>query len=50
MAFAEEVAHRVLFLDQGVIAEEGEPHKIFQAPKNERTREFLARVIGKERH
>src|SRR5438552_18469978 len=45
--FAEEVAHRVLFLDGGVIAEEGLPHDIFRAPKNDRTREFLARVIGK---
>jgi ABC-type polar amino acid transport system ATPase subunit len=47
MAFAEEVAHRVLFLDGGLIAEEGAPHAIFRAPKNDRTREFLARVIGK---
>jgi ABC-type polar amino acid transport system ATPase subunit len=47
MAFAEEVAHRVLFLDEGLIAEEGPPHEIFRAPKNERTREFLARVIGR---
>jgi ABC-type polar amino acid transport system ATPase subunit len=47
MAFAEEVAHRVLFLDEGRIAEEGPPHEIFRAPRNERTREFLARVIGR---
>ncbi len=47
MSFAEEVAHRVVFLDEGLIAEEGEPHAIFRAPKNERTREFLARVIGR---
>jgi polar amino acid transport system ATP-binding protein len=47
MAFAEEVAHRVLFLDGGLIAEEGTPREIFRAPKQERTREFLARVIGK---
>jgi len=47
MAFAEEVAHRVLFLDGGILAEEGAPHDIFRAPKNDRTREFLARVIGK---
>jgi ABC-type polar amino acid transport system ATPase subunit len=47
MAFAEEVAHRVLFLDGGVIAEEGAPQEIFRAPRNDRTREFLARVIGK---
>jgi ABC-type polar amino acid transport system ATPase subunit len=48
MAFAEEVAHRVVFLDSGRIAEEGPPHVIFRAPKNDRTREFLARVIGKK--
>jgi polar amino acid transport system ATP-binding protein len=47
MAFAEEVAHRVLFLDEGLIAEEGRPQEIFRAPKNERTREFLARVIDR---
>jgi polar amino acid transport system ATP-binding protein len=49
MGFAEEVAHRVLFMENGVIAEEGPPTEIFRAPKNERTREFLARVIGRDR-
>jgi polar amino acid transport system ATP-binding protein len=49
MAFAEEVAHRVLFLDEGMIAEEAAPHEIFRAPKNERTREFLSRVISPSR-
>ncbi len=47
MAFAEEVAHRVMFLDGGLIAEEGAPREIFREPKQDRTREFLARVIGK---
>jgi ABC-type polar amino acid transport system ATPase subunit len=47
MSFAEEVAHRVLFLDDGRIAEEGVPQELFRAPKQERTREFLARVIGR---
>jgi len=45
MSFAREVASRVCFLDEGVILEEGPPEQIFTAPKEERTREFLARVI-----
>ena len=45
MGFAREVAHRVIFLDGGVIAEEGPPEQIFQAPRQERTREFLTRVL-----
>jgi ABC-type polar amino acid transport system ATPase subunit len=45
MGFARDVASRVLFLDGGVIAEEGPPEQIFQAPKLERTREFLTRVL-----
>ena len=45
MAFAREVADKVCFLDNGVICEEGTPEKIFVAPEQERTREFLARVI-----
>ena len=46
MQFAREVSDRVIFMDQGVIAEEGTPETIFTAPKNPRTREFLARVLG----
>lgn len=45
MAFAREVADRVLFIDQGVIMEEGHPEQIFSAPKHERTREFLRKVL-----
>jgi polar amino acid transport system ATP-binding protein len=45
MGFAREVAGRVLFLDAGLIAEEGPPEQIFQSPKLERTREFLTRVL-----
>ena len=45
MSFAREVADRVCFLDAGVILEEGPPEQIFSAPKEPRTREFLARVI-----
>jgi polar amino acid transport system ATP-binding protein len=46
MSFAREVAHRVCFLDSGVIAEEGAPEQIFTAPRNPRTAEFLHRVIA----
>lgn len=43
MSFAQEVADRVVFMDQGVITEEGSPDQIFNHPKQERTREFLHR-------
>lgn len=45
MGFAREVSDRVIFMDKGVIAEEGTPEEIFNAPKEERTREFLKRVL-----
>ncbi len=45
MGFAREVSNRVLFLDDGVIAEEGTPSDIFGAPKCERLRSFLAKVL-----
>jgi polar amino acid transport system ATP-binding protein len=47
MSFAAEVAGRVLFLDGGRILEEGPPQQVFRAPKEERTREFLARVLNR---
>ncbi|WP_299448581.1 amino acid ABC transporter ATP-binding protein [uncultured Phascolarctobacterium sp.] len=43
MAFARDVSNRVIFIDQGVIAEEGTPEQIFGSPKNQRTRDFLSR-------
>jgi polar amino acid transport system ATP-binding protein len=43
MAFARDVAHRVVFLDGGVIVEQGPPSELFTAPREARTREFLAR-------
>jgi len=46
MGFAREVADRVLFMDQGIILEEGPPEDIFTKPKNERTRVFLKRVLN----
>jgi polar amino acid transport system ATP-binding protein len=45
MSFAREVANKVCFLDAGVIREEGPPDQIFSSPHEERTREFLARVL-----
>jgi polar amino acid transport system ATP-binding protein len=45
MSFAREVASKVCFLDAGVILEEGTPEQIFSSPREERTREFLQRVI-----
>ena len=45
MGFAKEVSDRVLFMDGGVIAEEGTPEEIFEHPKNARTKEFLGKVL-----
>ncbi len=45
MGFAREVADRVLFMDEGLIAESGSPEDIFQNPKNPRTKEFLSKVL-----
>ncbi len=45
MSFARELADKVCFLDNGVILEEGPPGEIFSAPREARTRDFLARVI-----
>lgn len=45
MDFAQEVSNRVIFMDKGVIAEEGTPQEIFENPKEERTKEFLQRFL-----
>ena len=45
MAFAREVSNRVLFMDEGVIMEQGSPDEIFNYPKNQRTQDFLRRVL-----
>ena len=45
MEFARDVSDRVIFMDKGVIAEEGRPAEIFGAPKEERTRAFLSRFL-----
>ena len=44
MQFAREIAHRVIFMDGGRIVEQGPPEKIFDAPEDPRTRDFLRRV------
>ena len=45
MGFAREVSDRILFIDEGVIAEEGTPEEFFTNPKNPRTKEFLSQVL-----
>ena len=42
MAFARDVADRVIFMDGGVIVEQGDPKEVIDHPKEERTRKFLA--------
>lgn len=45
MGFARDIANKVVFMDDGVIEEEGTPEEIFYTPKKARTREFLSRVL-----
>ena len=45
MGFAREVADRVLFIDEGIVMEEGTPEELFNNPKNPRTKEFLSQVL-----
>lgn len=45
MGFAREVANRVMFINEGVIAEEGTPEEVFGAPKSQRLQEFLSKVL-----
>ncbi len=47
MAFAKDVSNRTVFMDAGVIVEDDVPAVIFEQPKHERTREFLARILQK---
>lgn len=46
MEFARDVSHRVIFMDKGIIAEEGNPEELFTNPKEERTKEFLQRYLS----
>lgn len=45
MGFAREVADRVLFMDQGIVMEQGTPKELFENPQNERTKSFLSKVL-----
>ncbi len=45
MGFARKVSDRVLFIDGGIVAEEGTPEEVFDHPQNERTKEFLSQVL-----
>jgi polar amino acid transport system ATP-binding protein/cystine transport system ATP-binding protein len=48
MRFAEEVGDRIIFMDQGVIVEEGKPEDLFYHPEHKRTKEFIDRVMHPE--
>jgi len=45
MGFAKEVGHRVLFMDEGVIVEEGKPQDLFSSPQHQRTKNFLSKIL-----
>ena len=45
MGFAKEVGDRVLFIDEGKVLESGTPEEIFNNPKNQRTKDFLSKVL-----
>jgi L-cystine transport system ATP-binding protein len=47
MSFAHDIADHVVFMDGGVIVEEGKPREIFRSPKEQRTRQFLDRILLK---
>ena len=46
MGFARRVAHRIIFMDEGRIVEEAPPETFFAAPKEERTRTFLSKILA----
>jgi general L-amino acid transport system ATP-binding protein len=46
MGFAKAVADRVIFMDQGQIVEENNPHEFFENPRSERTKDFLSKILG----
>ncbi|MBQ6579644.1 MAG: amino acid ABC transporter ATP-binding protein, partial [Oscillospiraceae bacterium] len=45
MGFAKEVSDKVVFMDGGIVAEEGTPDEIFNNPQNPRTKDFLSKVL-----
>lgn len=49
LQFAREISDRVVFLDRGVVAEEGPPGRVLRDPQHARTREFISRVLGEPR-
>ncbi|MDR0998436.1 MAG: amino acid ABC transporter ATP-binding protein [Treponema sp.] len=50
MGFAQDVANRVVFMDKGVVVEQGSPSEVFTRPREERTRQFLRRFIPEENY
>jgi ABC-type polar amino acid transport system ATPase subunit len=46
MGFARRVAHRMVFMDGGQVVEEGPPEAFFAAPRSERAREFLSKILA----
>jgi L-cystine transport system ATP-binding protein len=50
MSFAQDVANKVIFMDKGVVVEQGAPLEIFNHPKEERTRQFLRRFVPEENY
>ena len=48
MGFAQDVANRIVFMDGGVVVEEGSPRQFFKAPKDERTAQFLRRILRED--
>jgi polar amino acid transport system ATP-binding protein len=45
MGFAREVGDRIIFMDQGMVLEQGTPQEVFGATKEQRTKEFLSKVL-----
>jgi polar amino acid transport system ATP-binding protein len=45
MGFVREVGHRVIFMDDGYIVDEGKPQEIFSNPQAQRTKDFLAKIL-----
>ena len=50
MAFARDISDYIIFMDQGVIVEEGTPDEVINHPKEERTKSFLSRYEGNSLH
>jgi general L-amino acid transport system ATP-binding protein len=46
MGFAKAVANRVIFMDQGQIVEQNNPHDFFDHPQSDRTKDFLSKILG----